>query len=153
MTTYKKKKKLVQEFQSGFRAGHSTATALTKVASDIRIAMDKKMTTILILLDFSKAFDSVDHVILFEKLRREFNFDRSAISLIENYLSDRTQSVCIDGVFSPFLLLVKGLPQGTILGPLFINNFPESVKYMMYHLFADDVQIYKSFKQEETIKA
>lgn len=118
--------------------------------------MDKKLITVLLLLDFSKAFDSVDHRILFRKLQQEFNFENSAIALIMNYLSERMQTVCVDGEFSGFLPLLKGVPQGTVVGPLlfslFINNIPECLKYMMYHIFADDVQIYRSFKLSETME-
>ena len=94
---------------------------------------------------------------LFDKLRREFNFESSAITLIRDYLSDRSQTVCIDGEFSAILPLLKGVPQGTILGPmlfsLFINSLPEAVKYVLYHIFADDVQIYKSFKPEDSVRS
>lgn len=137
--------------------GHSTATALMRVTSDIKTAMDKKLTTILILLDFSKAFDSVDHGLLCDKLRYEFNFEPSAVCLIRNYLYGRTQTVCINGEFSTFLPLLIGVPPGTILGPmlfsLFIDSMPNELKHMMYHIFADDVQIYKSFKQEDSIES
>ena len=118
--------------------------------------MDKKLTTVLLLLDFSKAFDTVDHDLLYDKLQRQLNFDSSSISLIKSYLAERFQTVCIDE-FSSYRLLSKGVPQGSILGPLlfslFINDLPDSVKYMMYHLFADDVQIYRSFKQEDSIQS
>lgn len=149
--------KLIRELQSGFRSGHSTATALMKVTCDIKNAMDKKMTTVLLLLDFSKAFDSVDHNLLLDKLQRQFNFESTAISLIKSYLAERVQTVCVDGELSSFRSLNKAVPQGSILGPLlfslFINDLPESLKYMMHHMFADDVQIYKSFKQDDSIQS
>lgn len=143
--------------QSGFRKGHSTTTALLKVTSDIKIAMDKRLTTVLLLLDFSKAFDSVDHHVLCGKLRHQFNFDSTAIKLIMSYLSEREQAVCIDGVLSAFLPILKGVPAGTVLGPilfsLFINDIPDSIQHMMYHIFADDVQVYKSFNHADSVKS
>ncbi len=79
------------------------------------MAMDKNWITVLLLLDFSKAFDSVAHDILYEKLEQQFYFDTSAISLIKNYLSDRLQTVCVDDEFSGFLPLLKGVPAGIII--------------------------------------
>ena len=70
--------------------------------------MDKKLTTVLLLLDFSKAFDTVDHDLLYDKLQRQLNFDSSSISLIKSYLAERFQTVCIDDEFSSYRLLSKG---------------------------------------------
>lgn len=90
-----------------------------------------------------------------KKLEQRFYFDTSAISLIKNYLSERLQTVCVDGEFSGFLPLLKGVPAGTIIGPLlftlFVNDIPECLRYMMYHIFADDFQIYRSFRLCDSI--
>lgn len=140
---------LLTRHQSGFRSGHSTTTALLKVSHDIARALDRMEVAVLLLLDFSKAFDSVDHVLLVNKLRVRFRFDSSALSMISSYLSDRVQAVCIGGVMSSFLELKRGIPQGTVLGPLlfslFVNDLPDNIKYVNVHLFADDVQLYKTF--------
>ena len=134
--------------QSGFRAGYSTASALLRVTHDFKEALSKKMIVILLLLDFSKAFDSVDHDILCGKLVNKFRFSTSAASLISNYLTGRTQSVMIDGIMSDFLPVTKGVPQGSILGPvlflMFINDLPNKLRFMTHHLFADDVQLYRA---------
>lgn len=94
---------LICNFQSGFRPGHSPATALLKVTTDINEAIEKKITTVLLMLDFSKAFDSVDHRLLCEKLKTNFGFGSSAMLLIVSYLSERSHSDCIEGAFSMFL--------------------------------------------------
>ena len=68
---------LLSEFQSGFRCAHSTQTAVLKITNDIRSNIDRKMATLLILLDFSKAFDTVDHNLLCHKLRSVFGLCRT----------------------------------------------------------------------------
>lgn len=139
--------------QSGFRSFHSTTTALLKITDDIKRSLSKKMTAIMLLLDFTKAFDSVVHKLLCDKLRTQFFFDNTAVSLILDYLSGRAQAVCIDGVMSGFLPITRGLPQGSVLAPalflLFINDMPSTVRFMLTHLFADDVQLYKVFAKTD----
>lgn len=140
---------LIAHRQSGFRSMHSTTTALLKISDDIKRALDKKMIAVLILLDFTKAFDSVVHKLLCDKLQLQFSFDESAVNLIMDYLSGRMQAVSIDGVMSDYLPVNRGLPQGSVLGPilflLFINDMPTTVRFMSTHLFADDVQLYRVF--------
>jgi hypothetical protein len=82
-------------YQSGFRAKHSTTTALLKVSNDLLMATKKKLLSILVLLDFSKAFDWVDHTLLCAKLANQHAFSTSATGIIRSYLSNRTQCVWI----------------------------------------------------------
>lgn len=139
---------LLSKFQSGFREKHSTTTALLKVTGDIRKNIDNRYVTFLILLDFSKAFDTVNWSILCEKLSL-VGFSTSAVKLMLHYLSNRTQYVGNSDGCSTTLPLTSGVPQGSILGPLlfsiFINDLP-SVLNCSYHMFADDVQIYMACK-------
>jgi Reverse transcriptase (RNA-dependent DNA polymerase) len=79
----------LNRFQSAFRSAHSTTTALLNVTDDFRQACERRFVTVLLLLDFSKAFDSVIHDLLCNKLLSSFNFDPTAIFLIRSYLSDR----------------------------------------------------------------
>lgn len=139
---------LLHKLQSGFRSNHSTTTALLKITNDVRVNMDKGLVTVLLLLDFSKAFDSVKHDLLLGKLSERFSFSTSALKLVEGIkgikgIKGRNQKVVVNGVSSPFLDVTLGLPQGSILGPLlfsaFINDLPSVVKFSRFHLFAEDV--------------
>jgi Reverse transcriptase (RNA-dependent DNA polymerase) len=142
---------LLNQFQSGFRSGHSTTTALLKITDDVAMDMDKNLMTILVLLDFSKAFDTVNFKLLCQKLRNLFRFSESAIKLIKSYLTGRSQCVFANGALSSFLPVTQGVPQGSILGPLlfslFINDISSCIKFSNYHIYADDVQIYLSGRE------
>lgn len=137
---------LNENYQSGFRTNHSTTTALLNICDDIRRNIDKKEGTLLVLLDFSSAFISVDHIILLTKLFQKYKFSFLALKLIKSYLSDRSQAVFVNNEISNFQNLFLGVPQGSVLGPLFfsifINDIIEVILNSKSHLFADDLQIY-----------
>lgn len=119
---------------------------MLKVLDDIGIIMDGGKPVVLILLDFSKAFDTVSHSRLCKKLALNFGFSNNAVQLVHSYLVDRSQAVCCNGSMSTFLPISSGVPQGSVLGPilfsLYINDLPNVLKYCRIHLYADDVQLY-----------
>jgi Reverse transcriptase (RNA-dependent DNA polymerase) len=106
--------------QSGFRAGLSTESAVTKVLSDLLDSVDRGNTALPALLDLSAAFDTVDHDILLNRLHVSFGISDSFLSWFRSDLSGRCQSVRC-GVSSNLADLVCGLPEGFSLGP---NSFP-----------------------------
>jgi hypothetical protein len=92
---------LTSSFHSGFRPSLSTATAIARVSDDIRLYMESNQPTILILLDFSKAFDSVCHGLFILKLRQRYRFHAIAAALVSSYLSPRYQKVACGDEVSP----------------------------------------------------
>ena len=100
-------------------------------------AVDKGELSGVCMLDMSAAFDVVDHGILLDKLKL-YGFDEKSVKWMKNYLSGRTQAVCIDGSLSPFLSVDVGVPRGSILGPLcyvmFTNDLPETVLESSSHV-------------------
>lgn len=148
VSSYLYSNQLLSNLQSGFRQFHSTGTALLKIIDDIRIDTDSSKATILVLLDFSKAFDTVNHQLLSAKFNNFFHFSKPSIKLLTSYLSKRSQFVLLNGVSSDFAPIVSGVPQGSVMGPLlfamYINDLVVHLKNVKYHLFADDLQLYSS---------
>ena len=110
--------KLLFECQSGFRSGFSTDTCLIHMTDLIRNEKDKGNYTGMVLLDLQKAFDTVNHSIMLQKLAA-LGFDSKSVSWFNSYLTDRRQCIDINGTHSPFLNIYCGVPQGSILDPCF----------------------------------
>lgn len=152
MTSFLAEYKILSDFQAGFRAGHSTTTALVHVTDDIARGIDKKEVTALVALDFSKAFDTINHSLLYAKLKY-YGFSNSAARFIISYLTDRKQKVHIDDLVSSTQDVTSGVPQGSILGPLlfivYTNELFNSVKNCQIQAYADDTQVYLSFRLDQ----
>ena len=138
--------KIYNNTQSGFRKGHSTATLLLKLRDDIRKAMNANEITLAVLIDYSKAFDTLDHAILLKKLST-LGFDKKSVKIIMNYLTNRRQFVQIEDKCSDMLPIYFGVPQGSILGPILFNLYvaelPEKIKSESIQ-YADDTTVYKT---------
>ena len=139
---------LLPSTQSGFRRGHSTETAVLKVYNDAVIASDKGEVTCLLLLDYSAAFDTVDHNILLTILEESFGITGSVLAWIRSFLTDRHQIFQVGPDRSPMVVVLYGLPQGTILGPQMYILYTADLESIlerhgvMLHLYADDTQLY-----------
>ena len=136
---------LLCPFQSGFRPFHSTVGALLNITEDIRCAMDNTKLTVMVLLDFSSAFNSVDLDILLGTLRA-VNISTAAINWFRSYLFGRRQCVKVNDTTSTWLELTAGVPQGGVLSPLLFSVFINNISRIItspFHLYADDLQLYR----------
>ena len=123
---------LLSVYQSGFRSLHSNSTCLTDVTNTLLQNIDKGQLTGLVLLDLTKAFDTVDHSLLLDKLA-SLGFSKASIQSFKDYLTDRTQSVVVNGSTSDPQSISFGVPQGSLIGPLlfiiYINDVPSVLKH------------------------
>ncbi len=142
---------LMDIYQSAYRMFHSTETALLKVRNDILMEMDKRHTVMLVLLDLSAAFDTIDHTILLNRLEKRCGITGTALRWFTSYLSDRTQSVTVNCSHSGKKPLDYGVPQGSVLGPILFTIYTSALSDILaedeinYHCFADDTQLYLGF--------
>jgi len=144
MTQYLNASGLMPRFQSAYRRCHSTETALLRVLSDIYAAADKQCLSLLGLLDLSAAFDCVDHAILINRLQKVFGINDTALKWITSFLSDRSQQISYSGRLSATVSLLFGVPQGSILGPLFYNNNNNTrFKRTLSHSQSEESQVRK----------
>ncbi len=108
---------ITEIFQSGFKSAHSTETALLRVLNDILLATDSGDSVILVLLDLSAAFDTVDHSILISRLESDVGLKGTVLKWFQSFLSDRIFFVKVGNFSSSIAHLTCGLPQGSILAP------------------------------------
>ena len=157
MSTYLSKHSILNPNQFGFRKKFSTNDALLLLTESIRTELDKKNTVQAALLDLSKAFDSISHEKLLEKLL-SIGFSQTALKLIESFLTDRYQRVYINDVYSSWYKVKQGVPQGTVLGPLLFNLYINDLKECLNKQsdliqYADDGLVYSCHKKPEVAKS
>jgi len=141
---------LLPQLQSAYRRHHSTETAMLKVLSDVFLAADSQRVTLLALLDLSAAFDCVDHDILLHRLQSRFGLGGNVLDWLRSFLTGRSQQVLRDGCLSELVMILFGVPQGSVIGPiLFILYMVEVFDIIAAygvncHCYADDMQVYAS---------
>ena len=150
LTTFLQENNLYDDFQSAYRAHHSVETAVLRIQNDLLQAMNVGKISLLVLLDMSAAFDTVDHGVLLTRLESLFGVTGIALHWFRSYLTQRTHFVSMDGAISDRLPLQYGLPQGSVLGPvlfcIYCLPLGDIIKShgLSYHCYADDIQIYLS---------
>ena len=135
---------LLSNQQHGFRYKRNCLTQLLHHVNDILQSLENDANAYVIYLDFSKAFDKVDHKLLLHKLSK-MGIRGTVLSCMTTFLSNRTQQVLVNGVKSHQVPVISGVPQGTVLGPLlfiiYINDITKVVKYCRIRMFADDSKL------------
>ena len=152
---YLQKNKILSPYQCGFRKCHSTEFAALSFSDNIRRNMDQGQLTGAVFIDLLKAFDTVDHAVLLDKLSNLGIVDKEH-GWFTDYLSNRTQVVEFHGVTSTPEAISVGVPQGSILGPLLfilhINDLPEVVSECNILMYADDTVLYCSSSKASVIQ-
>ena len=146
---------LTEKFQSAYRPGYSTETALVRITNDILADLDRRRGVILVMLDLSAAFDTLDYKVLLTRLEQRLGIRGTALRWFSDYHSGRTQSVVIDSFVSTPIAVESGGPQGSVLGAEDYKMYTSPVgdiirKHgMRYSIYADDSTKYLSFTLED----
>jgi hypothetical protein len=151
--------RLHARYQSAYRKHHSMETALIRITDDLLSAMDNSKLVMLILLDQSAAFDTVDQGMLLHRLEDSYGITGSALKWLTSYFKDRKQAVLISGQQSEPKDLETGFPQGSVLGPFKYPSYTSPLfdiakKYdISMHMYADDTQVYVCFEPGKSASA
>ena len=140
---------LLYDLQHGFRSSRSCETQLISFLQNLAQSNNDNIQTDVIIMDFAKAFDKVPHRHLIYKLKY-YGVTGHTLNWITDFLTDRTQTVVLEGEMSNKVPVTSGVPQGTVLGPIlfliYINDLPNYLQHSTLRLFADDSIIYKEIK-------
>ena len=136
--------------QSAYRPGHSTETALLNVVEDQFLSLNKGNISVLALVEFSSAFDIIDHNILVHRFHTIFGFTDSVLQWFSSYLTDRAHYVSLSNHCSAFAHVHSGVPRGSVLGPILFTIYAKPLSaiidshIIIHHSFADDLQFQMS---------
>ena len=138
---------LLDDKQGGFRPGHSTIDTIVCFTEELYQNINNGLTSIAVYIDLRKAFDTVNHHLLINKVRN-LGVEGSNLSWIENYLENRTQCTLANNICSKKTAITCGVPQGSVLGPLlfliYVNDMKSVLQHSRHYLYADDTVIYFS---------
>ena len=123
---------------------HSTVTAMLEATSDWSMNIDNGLINGVVFIDLKKAFDTIDHQIMLQKLRN-YGIDQMSLTWFESYLSNRTQKCRVNDQLSNSAPVTCGVPQGSNLGPIhfliYMNDLPNCLNHAIPRMFADDMSI------------
>ena len=149
LINYLEKNNLLTEHQHGFRGQRSTESAVLQFVNNVYRNLEDKLHVAGVFIDLSKAFDTLDHKILLHKLEY-LRIRGVSLKLFGSYLHARKQTVYCNQNYSPLQSIVKGVPQGSVLGPLFflmyINDFINASTKFKFLMYADDTTLLISDK-------
>ena len=155
LMAYLSSNSLLHSTQSGFRPNHSCETSLLQMINKWLDAINSSQMIGMVMIDFRKAFDLVDHTLLLKKLKY-YKISEETISWFSSYLLGRKQKVFVNNVLSESENIICGVPQGSILGPLlfliFINDLPLEINNVLTDLYADDTTLYYIDKSQACIE-
>ena len=155
LVNYLEKHEILYEFQFGFRKGHSTSQAIAEIADNLRNAIDDNLYSCGVFLDFSKAFDTVNHTILLKKMER-YGIRGIPLELFASYLTNRQQYVQMGNTVSSQQTITCGIPQGSSLGPvlflIYINDLPNCSNVLTFRIFADDTNVFASARDLKALE-
>ena len=144
---YFTKNKLFHDNQYGFRTTHSTELAVTELIGRVFLNIDNKQVPFVVFMDLSKAFDTLDHKNLIDKLQH-YGIRGILLMWFESYLSKRTQYVEIDNFKSSPQTIMTGVPQGSVLEPLlfliYMKDMPQASSLFKFILYADDTTLFSA---------
>ena len=155
VASYLNSHNLYNTCQSAYHPGHSTETDVLKVVNDLFLSLNKGNISVLALLDFLSALDTIDHPILVHHLHSDFGFTDTVLQWFSSYLTDRTHYVSLSNHCSTIAPVHSAVPQGSVLGPMLFTMYIKPLSAIIdshsikHHSFADDLQLQMSAPQIE----
>ena len=147
ISAYLESETLLDKNQHGFRKGHSTVHSVAQLVNYISTKSDNGLPTLVAFLDFRKAFDCVQHDVLLRKIEK-LNLAPGVVKWVASYLANRKQRVLANNTYSTFLPITQGVPQGSVLGPLFYiiyaNDLVSILKNCKMAMYADDTVLFSA---------